>query len=153
MAINTAAVTDPSLIGEIARRFGTQCVVVSIDFMRHPDGNCEVFTHSGTRPTGLSPISFAIEAARRGAGEILLTSIERDGSMRGYDLELTRKVSAAVDIPVIASGGAGSYEDFHLAFTVGKSAAVAAASMFHFTEQTPLEAKRYLQARGIPARL
>lgn len=153
VAINTRAVLDPGFIGIVAQRFGSQCVVVSIDVKRHADGRCEIYTHSGTRPTGLDPVAFAQEAARRGAGEILLTNIERDGAMQGYDLELIRRVSELVDLPVIASGGAGSYEDFHLALTNGKAAAVAAASMFHFTEQTPLAAKEYLRARGLRVRM
>lgn len=153
VSINTRAVLDPEFIGRVAQRFGAQCVVVSIDVRRHADGHCEIFTHSGTRPTGLHPVTFAREAAHRGAGELLLTSIERDGTMEGYDLELIKEVSEAVKIPVIASGGAGNYENFYEALTGGKAAAVAASSMFHFTEQTPLAAKEYLRGRGIPVRL
>lgn len=153
VAINTGAILNPDLIREVAQRFGAQCVVVSIDCRRHADGSFEIFTHAGTRATGMDPVVFAREAARLGAGEILLTSIERDGSMEGYDLELIRQVTGAVDIPVIASGGAGSYEDMRQAIIVGKAAAVAAASIFHFTEQTPLDAKRYLHGQGIHVRL
>lgn len=152
VAINTQAVCDPPFIQAVAQRFGAQCVVVSIDVRRHADGRWEIHTHSGAKPTGIDPVSFAVEAARYGAGEILLTSIERDGTMAGYDLELIRQVSEAVSIPVIASGGAGSYEDLHQALTTGKAAAVAAASIFHFTEQTPLAAKDYLKGKGIAIR-
>lgn len=153
VAINTQAVLDPLFVQAVAQRFGSQCIVVSIDVRRHCDGRCEIFTHSGTRPTGIDPVAFVEEVSRRGAGEILITSIERDGAMEGYDLEMVRQVSEAVTIPVIASGGAGSYEDFFLAITTGKATAVAAASMFHFTEQTPLAAKKYLRGKGIAVRL
>jgi cyclase len=152
VVINSQAVVDPDFIEAVANRFGCQCVVVSIDARQHDDGHYEVYTHSGTRATGLAPAAFAQEAARRGAGEILITNIERDGTMSGYDLELIRQISEGVDIPVIASGGAGQYQDFFQALTSGKAAAVAAASMFHFTEQTPLAAKEYLHQRGIVVR-
>jgi cyclase len=153
VAVNTAAVERPALIEEVARPFGSQCVVVAIDARKGPDGVYEVCTHSGTRPTGRDPVSWAREAAERGAGEVLLTSIERDGTMTGYDVELTRRVSEAVSIPVIASGGAGRYEDMAQVLEQGKASAVAAASLFHFTEQTPLGAKRYLKDKGFPVRL
>jgi cyclase len=152
VAVNTAALESPGLIGEVARRFGSQCVVVSIDVRRTPAGN-EVFAQAGTRPTGRDPVAWAKEAVERGAGEILLTSVERDGTMAGYDVPLTRAVSEAVDVPVIASGGAGSYEHMAEVLEQGGASAVAAASLFHFTEQTPLGAKRYLEARGFPVRL
>ena len=152
VAINTEAFRNPNLIRDVAQRFGAQCVVVSIDARRHDDGRYEIFTHSGTRATGMDPVRFAKEVVSLGAGEILLTSVEQDGTMEGYDLELIRRVSGAVDIPVIASGGAGRYEDFYEALACGKAAAVAAASMFHFTEQTPLSAKEYLRRKGIPVR-
>lgn len=152
VAINSQAVSTPSFIQAVAQRFGAQCVVVSIDFLRHADGRCEIYTHSGSKPTGINPVFFATEAARFGAGELLITNIERDGSMAGYDLELIRQVSEAVNIPVIASGGAGNYEDFYQALTIGKASAVAAASIFHFTEQTPLAAKEYLGGKGIAIR-
>jgi cyclase len=153
VAINTAAVERPGLIREVADRFGSQCVVASIDVRRHADGRWEVFTHSGTQPTGLDPVDLARRVAELGAGEVLLTSIERDGTMEGYDLDLIAAVSAAVSVPVIASGGAGNYEHLAQAIERGQATAVAAASIFHFTEQTPLEAKRYLRARGINVRL
>ena len=153
VSINTAAVEKPGLVREVAERFGTQCVVVSIDVRRAPDGRHEVWTHAGTVATGREPVAVAQEMAAMGAGEILLTSIERDGTMRGYDVELTRRVSDAVTIPVIASGGAGTYAHMLEAVREGHASAVAAASIFHFTEQTPLEAKRYLGAHGINVRL
>lgn len=152
VALNSAAAEDPSLVGKVASRFGSQCVVVSIDAKRNKDGVYEVFTHSGTVPTGRDPVEFAAQVADLGAGEILLTSIDRDGTMSGYDLELTTRVTKAVAIPVIASGGAGSYEDMALAVTQGGASAVAAASIFHFTEQTPREAKLYMASKGIAVR-
>jgi cyclase len=153
VAINSAAVATPALISEAARLFGSQCVVVSIDFKQLPDGSCEVFTHSGTKATGLDPIEFAREAESRGAGEILLTSVDRDGTFTGYDVELTRQVVDQVKIPVIASGGASSYSDMAMVIESAGVAAVAAASIFHFTEQTPLEAKRFLKMKGFSVRL
>jgi len=147
VAVNTAAVDDPSLVTGIAETFGSQCVVVSIDVARG-----EVVVESGSRGTGLDPVEHARAVEEAGAGELLLTSVERDGTMTGYDLELIAAVTEAVTIPVIASGGAGSYEDLAAAIGAGASA-VAAASIFHFTEQTPLEAKRFLHERGIPTRL
>lgn len=153
VAINSGAVDHPQLITQIAERFGSQCVVVSIDYKKHSDGTYEVFTYSGSRPTGLDPIDFAKQAERLGAGEILLTSIDRDGTFLGYDIECIRRVCEAVSIPVVASGGAGSYEDMRTAIVDGKASAVAAASIFHFTERTPAEAKKYLTAAGIPIRM
>jgi cyclase len=153
VSLNTAAVERPALIEEVARRFGSQCAVVAIDARREADGTYQVYTHSGTRPAGLEPVAWAREAERHGAGEVLLTSIERDGTMTGYDVELTRRVSEAVSIPVIASGGAGGYEDMARVLEEGKASAVAAASLFHFTEHTPLGAKRYLGEKGFPVRL
>jgi cyclase len=152
VALNTAAVEEPDLIDRLADRFGAQCVVVSID-ARRASGAWEAFTRCGTRPTGRTPAEIAADAARRGAGEILITSIERDGTMAGYDVELTRSVVEAVDVPVIASGGAGTYEHMAEVLRGSGCAAVAAASIFHFSEQTPLEAKRYLGAQGFPVRL
>jgi cyclase len=151
VSINTAAAERPGLVREVADRFGSQCVVVSID-VRLRDGRYETATHAGARPTGLGPVEMAVRAEAQGAGEILLTSIDRDGTMTGYDLALVREVAHAVRIPVIASGGAGSYADMASALENG-AAAVAAAAMFQFTQQTPLEAKRYLRERGFPVRL
>jgi cyclase len=153
VAINTAAVETPELIRDAADLFGSQCVVVSIDVRRHPDGRVEVMTHSGTKGTGLDPVALAQQAEACGAGEILLTSVDRDGTMAGYDIPLVRSVADAVSIPVIGSGGAGSYDDLFQVLTEGHASAAAAASMYHFTEQTPLEAKRHLAERGVRVRL
>ncbi|MBI5558994.1 MAG: imidazole glycerol phosphate synthase subunit HisF [Deltaproteobacteria bacterium] len=153
VAINSGAVGNPQLIKDIANRFGSQCAVVSIDYKTHANGVHEIFTHSGTRATGLSPVAFAKQAEEMGAGEILLTSIDRDGTMQGYEPDCLRQVSTSVSIPVIASGGAGNPEDMYLAIDQGKASAVAAASIFHFTEQTPLEMKQYLRGKNIPVRL
>lgn len=152
VALNTAAITTPELIREIADRFGSQCAVVSIDAIRRPDGSYETCVQAGRTPTGLDPVRVAVEVERRGAGEILLTSIDRDGTMSGYDVELVRQVASAVSISVIASGGAGRYEHMREALTAGATA-VAAASIFHFTEQTPVQAKHYLRSHGISVRL
>lgn len=152
VALNTAALEQPELIGALAARFGVQCVVASID-VRGDRGAYEAVTRSGRTPTGRDPVSLAVELQDRGAGEILLTSIERDGTMKGYDLALIEAVASRVTIPVIASGGAGSYADMIAAIRDGGASAVAAASMFHFTEQTPLGAKRALADAGLPVRL
>lgn len=153
VAMNTIAVGRPQLIAEAAQRFGCQCVVVSIDALRHADGTYEAFTHAGTCATGLDPVAVATKAESLGAGEILLTSIDRDGTMTGYDVDLIRQVAAAVTIPVVASGGAGRYEHMAEALRDGGASAVAAASIFHFTEQTPREAKEYLRGHGFAVRL
>jgi len=152
VSINTMAVKNPDLIRLASLEFGSQCVVVSIDAKKMPDGNYEVFTHSGTYPTGKTPVEVAKSAEEMGAGEILLTSIDRDGTMTGYDLDLVKSVSECLSIPVIASGGAGNYQHFLDALIKGKADAVAAASMFHFTEQTPLEVKSFLKQNGINVR-
>lgn len=151
VAINSAAYQTPALIQQAADLFGKQCVVVSIDARKLPDGHYECYSHAGTQATGKQPDEWAKTVESLGAGEILLTSIDLDGTMQGYDLELIRQVTDSVNIPVIAAGGAGSYEDMYQAISV-RASAVAAASMFHFTEQTPLEAKKYLAAKGIPMR-
>lgn len=152
VAINTAAVETPDLIRQAADRFGTQCVVVSIDYRRTPAGGFQVYTHCGTRPTGLDPVELARRVEQLGAGEVLLTSIDRDGTMTGYDIEGTRRVCRAVTVPVIAAGGCGTYEHMAEVLTNGEATDVAAASIFHFTQQTPLEAKRYLAGRGFRVR-
>ena len=152
VAINSAAVATPELIRAGAGEFGTQCIVVSIDVRRHDDGRCEVVTQCGKHATGRDPIAWARQAAELGAGEILLTSIDRDGTMRGYDVKLAHDVAAAVNIPVIASGGCGSYADMADVLAGSRVAAIAAASIFHFTEQTPRAAKDFLAARGVPVR-
>lgn len=153
VAINSAAISNPTLIQEVANRFGSQCVVVSIDYRSRANGEHEVYSHAGTKATGLSPLTLAQQAEEMGAGEILLTSIEQDGTMQGFELSCLEQVCQAVSIPVIAAGGAGNASHFHQAISQGGAAAVAAASLFHFTEQTPLEVKQYLQARNIPVRL
>lgn len=152
VAINSAAVADPALISACAEKAGRQCVVVAIDARRSGPG-WEIFTHGGRRPTGLDAVSFAREAAERGAGEILLTSMDRDGTRDGYDIDLIRAVSSAVTIPVIASGGAGSVKDFGPAVIQGGASAVLAASIFHFGEATLAEARAALQAAGAPVRI
>jgi cyclase len=152
VCINTAAFAQPRLVTQAAEHFGAQCVVASIDARRLDDGSYRVFSHSGTRPTELAPREWACRLAELGAGEILLTSIDRDGTLQGYDLELIAAVCAAVDIPVIASGGAGTYQHMIEAVREAGASAVAAASMFHFTEQTPAGAKQAMHAAGIPVR-
>ena len=156
VSLNTAAISNPSLIGEGAGRYGSQCIVVAIDARRRnkkraADG-WEVHTHGGRRPTGLDVVEWATRAEALGAGEILLTSMDRDGMRDGYDLELTRAVSDSVRIPVIASGGAGKPEHFFDAFTVGGASAVLAASLFHFGEMKIGDLKSYLRGRGVVVR-
>lgn len=152
VSINSAAFECPELINEAAERFGSQCVVASIDARKNMDGSYSCLSRSGTQEAGRNPGEWAEEMERRGAGEIIITSVDRDGTMQGYDLELIRLITGRVRIPVIASGGAGNYEHLYEALETGRAAAVAAASIFHFTEQTPLEAKKYLAIRGIPVR-
>lgn len=152
VAINTAAVETPELIRQGAERFGVQCMVIAIDARKTPDG-WEVMTHCGRQATGLDPVTHACQVESLGAGEIILTSIERDGTMQGYDIDLLQRVSSAVGIPVIASGGAGTYAHMADALRTGGAAAVAAASIFHFTEQTPREAKLFLKEQGFNVRL
>jgi len=152
VAVNSAIYADPELVSRAASRFGSQCVVVSIDFKTAPDGRAECYSHSGSRAMGRDPVEWARFMEEKGAGEILLTSVDRDGTMTGYDLEITRRVSDAVNIPVIASGGAGSYEDMYQALHTGHASAVAAASIFHFTELTPLGVKKHLASKGVPVR-
>lgn len=152
VCIGTAAVEHPELIDDAASRFGSQCVVVSVDTKPDGDGGRTVWVRSATAATPLDPVAFAKELEDRGAGELIVQSIDRDGTMTGYDLDVLGAVSEAVSIPVVASGGAGSYEHLHAAFTEAGVSAVAAASMYHFTQQTPLEAKEHLRAQGIPVR-
>jgi imidazole glycerol-phosphate synthase subunit HisF len=154
VAINTAAVRDPSLVAAAARRFGDQAIVVAVDARRRSGktDEWEVFTHGGRTPTGQDALAWCVEAARLGAGEILLTSMDRDGTREGYDLELTRRVADAVTVPVVASGGVGTLEHLAAGLTAGAASAVLAASIFHFGEHTVAEAKRFLAARGIPVR-
>jgi cyclase len=152
VSINTAAVKNPDLITQGAKLFGSQCIVVAIDAKRVGD-RWEVFIHGGRTPTGLDAIEWAREVVERGAGEILLTSMDRDGTKEGYDVELTRRVSEAVSVPVIASGGAGRPEHFYEGLTEGKADAVLAASVFHFKELSIPELKRYLKERGVWVRI
>jgi cyclase len=158
VSINTAAVQRPEFVKEAAERFGTQCIVVAIDAKRvgndakRSGGGWEVFTHGGRRPTGLDAVDWARTMASFGAGEILLTSMDRDGTKEGYDLALTAAIADAVEIPVIASGGAGTLEHLYEGFAKGKADAVLAASIFHYRQHTIREAKDYLRTRGIPVR-
>jgi cyclase len=151
VSVNTAAVSRPQLVTELSDEFGAQCVVVAIDARRAP-GGFEVFTHGGRKPTGLDAVSWAAECQRIGAGEILLTSMDRDGTKDGYDIELTRAVSEACELPVIASGGAGTLDHLAEAAIEGKADAVLAASIFHFGEFTVAEAKAHMEAAGITVR-
>lgn len=152
VCINSMGYINPDLIKEASSLFGSQCIVVSIDAKEIEKGYFECFSHSGTKATGREVSEWAKEAEQLGAGEILITSIERDGTMQGYNLELVQNVTSSVSIPVIASGGAGNYEDMYKVIVKAQASAVAAASIFHFTQQTPLEAKEYLGKRGIPVR-
>ncbi len=147
VSVNSAAIQNPGLIEEAAARFGSQCVVVAIDARRRPDGGWEVYTHGGREPTGIDAVEWAGEMERRGAGEVLLTSMDADGTRDGYDLELIRSVVERVRIPVIASGGAGSLEHLDEALAAGAHA-VLAASIFHFGEYRLDEARKFLAERG-----
>jgi imidazole glycerol-phosphate synthase subunit HisF len=153
VVINTAAIDNPDLIRQSASLFGSQCIVVSIDVRRHADGTTEVYSHSGTLATGREPVEWARAVEAQGAGEILLTSIDRDGMMEGYDVALIKAISDTVSLPVVASGGAGRYADMAAVLEETNASAVAAASMFQFTEQTPRGAKQYLRDQGFPVRL
>ncbi len=152
VSINTAAVEHPILISEGAQRFGSQCIVVAIDARRVGDGHWEVYTHGGRKPRGLDAVAWAREAAQRGAGEILLTSMDADGTQDGYDIALTRAVADAVNIPVIASGGAGRLEHFYAALTEGRAQAALAASLFHYRTLSVGQVKAYLRERGVVVR-
>lgn len=151
VSLNTAALATPDLLTRLAARYGSQAVVVAIDAKR-TDGRFEVFARSGQAATGRDAIEWAAEAERRGAGEVLLTSIDRDGTRSGFDCELTAAVAGHVSIPVIASGGAGTFDHFHEVFTAGRADAALAASVFHFSEHGVLELKRFLREKGIPVR-
>jgi cyclase len=153
VSINTAAVRDPAFVGRAARRFGSQCIVVAIDAKQIASGRWEIFTHGGRRPTGIGAVQFAKEVTAFGAGEILLTSMDRDGTKAGFDIDLTRTVADAVTIPVIASGGVGSLDHLVAGIRDGHAAAVLAASVFHFGEISIGRAKLHLAANGIPVRL
>lgn len=151
VSVNSAAVKNPDIINEASYKFGSQCVVCAIDAKRTGNG-WEVYINGGRIPVGMDAVKWAVEAEKRGAGEILLTSMDCDGQKRGYDLELTKAVSECVGIPVIASGGAGALEHFYDAFTEGKADAVLAASLFHFGEIPIPVLKEYLDVKGIPVR-
>jgi cyclase len=152
VSINTAAVEDPDFIRRAAERFGSQCIVLAIDAKKKGE-SWEVYTHGGRTPTGVDAVEWAKKGEALGAGEILLTSMDKDGTKDGYDLELTRTISEAVGIPVIASGGAGSLEHLYQALAQGSADAVLAASIFHYREYSIREAKEYLRAKGVQVRL
>ncbi len=153
VSINTSAIKNQKFILEASKRFGSQCIVVAIDAKREAKDRWGVYTHGGRNPAGLDAVQWAKKAAKLGAGEILLTSMDCDGTKDGYDLELTRRVSESVKIPVIASGGAGNLNHLYEAFSSGKADACLAASIFHFGEFTIPETKAFLRAKGIPVRL
>jgi len=157
VAINTAAVNDPDFVASACERFGSQCIVVAIDAKRRApaaDGSVswEVFTHGGRTPTGLDAVAWAARMEKAGSGEILLTSMDRDGTRDGYDIELTRAVAGAVRVPVIASGGVGNLQHIHDGLTAGHASAALAASIFHFREYTIQQCKDFLEERGVPVR-
>lgn len=153
VSINTAAVENPDFVKLSSDRFGSQCIVAAIDARRKTDGQgWEVFTYGGRRPTGIDACLWAKRVEELGAGEILLTSMDCDGTKNGYDIELTRLISESVNIPVIASGGAGTLEHLYEAFSSGKADAVLAASIFHYREYTIQQAKDYLRGKGVPVR-
>ncbi len=152
VAVNSAAVARPELVGEIADRFGAQCVVGSVDARRVGEGRWEIFTHGGRRPTGVDALAHAMRLAELGAGELLVTSMDGDGTQAGYDLALTRTIADAVPVPVIASGGVGTLDHLVEGVTKGHASAVLAASIFHFGTHTIAEAHAALRAAGLPAR-
>ncbi len=152
VSINTAAIQRPELIGEAAKKFGSQCIVVAIDARRRADGGFEVFTHGGRNAPGLDAVEWARRAVELGAGEILLTSMDRDGTKQGFDVALTRAVSRAVTVPVIASGGVGTLDHLVAGVVEGEADAVLAASIFHFGEYSIAEAKAHMAAAGVPIR-
>ena len=153
VSFNSAAVANPDVVAAAADRFGAQCIVVAIDAKTVAPGRWEVFTHGGRRATGIDAVDFARAVAARGAGEILLTSMDRDGTRAGFNLALTRAISDAVTVPVIASGGAGTLDHLVEGVTIGGASAVLAASIFHFGDFTIAQAKAHMAAAGIPMRL
>ncbi|MBA01313.1 MAG: imidazole glycerol phosphate synthase subunit HisF [Chloroflexi bacterium] len=152
VSINTAAIESPQVISDSARRFGPQCIVVAMDAKKIADSKWEIYTHGGRNATGLDAIEWAQQATDRGAGELLITSMDTDGHQDGYDIDLLRTVRNTVDVPIIASGGAGTPEHLYDALTVGGADAVLAASIFHFGKYTIQDLKNYLQRRGLPMR-
>ena len=153
ISINTAAVNDPSLITRGAKRFGSQCIIIAVDARKTEEDRWEVVTYGGRKSTGLDAIEWVKKAVSLGAGEVLLTSMDADGTLSGYDLELTRRVAESVKVPIIASGGAGSMKDFADVLTIGKADAALAASLFHDNELTIPDLKAYLAERNIPVRI
>ncbi|SHF32703.1 cyclase [Desulfofundulus australicus DSM 11792] len=153
VSINTAAVKNPGLVADAAQKFGSQCIVVAIDARQVAPGKWEVYIHGGRTPTGIDAVEWARQVEGLGAGEILLTSMDRDGTKDGYDLELTRAVARAVNIPVIASGGAGTLEHIAEVLTAGEADAALAASIFHFGQYSIRQVKEYLKEKGVPVRL
>ncbi|MAJ23264.1 MAG: imidazole glycerol phosphate synthase subunit HisF [Candidatus Pelagibacter sp. TMED64] len=153
VSINTAAVNNKNLVKESAEKFGSQCIVVAIDAKKIKENKWEIYTHGGRKATGIDALKFAEKMETMGAGEILLTSMDRDGTKKGYDLDLTKKISKHINIPVIASGGVGNLEHLYQGIKIGKASAVLAASIFHFGEHTILEAKQYLDSKRIPVRI
>lgn len=153
VSINTAAVRDPDLVARASARFGSQCIVVAIDARQSGPGSWEVFIHGGRTPTGIDAVEWASRVESLGAGEILLTSMDRDGTKDGYDLDLTRKISGSVRIPVIASGGVGNIDHIADGLTGGQADAALAASIFHFGEYSIRSVKEYLRDRGVPVRI
>lgn len=153
VSINTAAVNRPDFIQEASAVFGSQCIVVAIDAKKSGDTSWEVFIHGGRTPTGIDAVAWAKQASALGAGEILLTSMDRDGTTAGYDIELTEAISSAVPLPVIASGGAGTIEHLYEAFVYGRADAALAASIFHYRKYSIHEAKTYLHRQGVTVRL
>lgn len=153
ISVNSAAIDNPKLISDAADKFGSQCVVLAIDAKKRPDGGFNIYKHGGRLDCGIDAVEWAIQGEKLGAGEILLTSMDQDGTKAGFDLELTKAISEAVNIPVIASGGAGTKEHFKEALTVGGADAALAASLFHFKELEIIELKKYLSQNNIPMRL
>ena len=153
VSINTAAVNNKNLVKESAEKFGSQCIVVAIDAKKIKENKWEIYTHGGRKATGIDALKFAEKMELMGAGEILLTSMDRDGTKKGYDLDLTKKISKLINIPVIASGGVGNLEHLYQGIKIGRASAVLAASIFHFGEHTILEAKQYLDSKRIPVRM
>ena len=153
VSINTAAVVNTDIVKKRAEKFGSQCTVVAVDAKKTDLNKWEVFTHGGRKPTGKNVLNFVKKVESFGAGEILLTSMDRDGTKKGYDLDLTKKVAEVVNIPIIASGGVGSLEHLYQGIKIGNASAVLAASIFHFGEHSILEAKQYLDSKGIPVRI